>query len=177
MNTTAALETTSTNTPPSHVLEVIRTAEQELSVLLQQRAEIMRRVGTIKQMLTGMANLFGNSILDDELLAFLNRGVSSRRSGFTRACRTVLMESRTPLRARQGCQALLQRFPELGERHKDLAASITTVFNRLVDYAEARSFLDEHGVRVWIWATESGEGATNDGLANPEAAPESVLPA
>lgn len=137
-----------------HVQEVIRSAEKELHELLQRRAELMKRIGTIKQTLAGLANIFGDSVLGDELLTFLDRKSASRQPGFTRACRVVLMEASRPLGARLVCQALQQRFPELLERHKDPIASVTTVLNRLADYAEARCSLDAGGRRVWEWIAE-----------------------
>jgi chorismate mutase len=36
-----------------HVQEVIRQAHDELRQLLQQRAEIMKRIGTVKQTISG----------------------------------------------------------------------------------------------------------------------------
>ena len=137
-----------------HVQEVIRSAERELHELLQRRAEIMKRIGTIKQTLAGLANLFGDSLLSDELLTFLDRKTASRQPGFTRACRVVLMESGKPLGARFVCQALQQKFPELLEHHKDPIASVTTVLNRLADYTEARCSLDANGRRVWEWIAD-----------------------
>jgi len=35
----------------------------KLRQLLQQRAEIMRRIGTVKQTISGLANLFGDALL------------------------------------------------------------------------------------------------------------------
>lgn len=137
-----------------HVQEVIRSAERELNELLQRRAEVMKRIGTIKQTLAGLANLFGESVLSDELLTFLDRKSSSRQPGFTRACRVVLMEANKPLGARLVCLALQQKFPEVLERHKDPIASVTTVLNRLADYTEARCSLDASGRRVWEWMAE-----------------------
>jgi hypothetical protein len=52
------------------------------------------------------------------------------------------------------CQALQQKFPEVLERHKDPIASVTTVLNRLADYAEARCTLDSNGRRVWQWIAD-----------------------
>lgn len=141
-----------------HVHEVIRSAELELHQLMQQRAEIVRRIGTIKQTLAGLANIFGDVVLSDELLAALDRKPASRQSGFTRACRTVLMEAARPLGTRQVCQALQQKSPEILARHKDPVASVTTVLNRLVDYAEARCSLDANGRRAWEWSTELENG-------------------
>jgi hypothetical protein len=137
-----------------HVQEVIRSAERELQELLQRRAELMKRIGTIKQTLAGLANIFGDSVLNDELLTFLDRKSASRQPGFTRACRVVLMQSSKPLGARFVCLALEQKFPELLERHKDPIASVTTVLNRLADYSEARCSLDANGRRVWEWITD-----------------------
>lgn len=137
-----------------HVQEVIRSAERELHELLRHRADLMKRIGTIKQTLTGLANIFGDSVLDEQLLTFLDRKAASRQPGFTRACRVVLMEAGKPLGARLVCQALQQKFPELLERHKDPIASVTTVLNRLADYTEARCSLDANGRRVWEWIVD-----------------------
>jgi hypothetical protein len=142
-----------------HVQEVIRSAERELHELLGQRAELMKRIGTIKQTLAGLANIFGDCVLSDQLLTFLDRKSVSRQPGFTRACRVVLMDATKPLGARLVCQALQQRFPELLERHKDPIASVTTVLNRLADYTEARCSLDANGRRVWEWIVERENSA------------------
>jgi hypothetical protein len=142
-----------------HLQEVIRSAEQELHELLGRRAELMKRIGTIKQTLAGLANIFGDSVLSDQLLSFLDRKSASRQPGFTRACRVVLMDAKRPLGARLVCQALQQRFPEVLERHKDPIASVTTVLNRLADYGEALCSLDPGGRRVWKWIAEPGDAA------------------
>jgi hypothetical protein len=139
-----------------HVQEVIRSAERELHQLLERRAELMKRIGTIKQTLAGLANIFGDSVLGDQLLTLLDRKSASRQPGFTRACRVILMESDKPLGARLVCQALQQKFPEVLERHKDPIASVTTVLNRLADYTEARCSLDRNGRRVWEWIAAPG---------------------
>jgi hypothetical protein len=64
-----------------HVHEVIRSAERELHELLAQRAELMKRIGTIKQTLAGLANIFGDCVLSDQLLNFLDRKTASRQPG------------------------------------------------------------------------------------------------
>jgi len=46
-----------------HVQQVVQAAERELRLLLQQRAETMKRIGTIKQTLAGLARIFGESVL------------------------------------------------------------------------------------------------------------------
>ncbi len=134
-----------------HVQEVVSSATRELHELLQRRAELMKRIGAIKKTLTGLASLFGDSALTDEMLRVLDRKSASRQPGLTRACRMFLMESDKPLGARPVCQALQQKYPELLDRHKDPIASVTTVLSRLVDYAEVRSSLDANGRRLWEW--------------------------
>ncbi len=136
-----------------HVQEVVRSAELELLALLQQRAGIMKRIGSIKQTLVGLANMFGDAVLNEQLLGLLDRG-TARRSGFTQACRAVMMESPTQLSARQVCDLLQKKFPGVLERHKKPFASVTTVLSRLVEYDEVRSFLTEDGGRVWQWVVE-----------------------
>ena len=48
-----------------HVQEVVKTAHEELRQLMRQRTEIMKRIGTLKQTIAGLANLFGDAILGD----------------------------------------------------------------------------------------------------------------
>src|SRR5205085_2416463 len=136
-----------------HVQEVVRSAEFELLELLQQRMELMKRIGSIKQTLVGLANMFGDSVLNERLLDLLDRGMT-RRPGFTQACRAVLMESPTSLSARQVCDLLQKKFPGVLERHKKPFASVTTVLSRLVEYDEVRTFFNDNGGRVWQWMAE-----------------------
>jgi len=142
-----------------HVLEVVRQAHEELRQLLRQRSEIMKRIGTIKQTIVGLANLFGDEVLNEELLELIDRKSSGRQPGFTKACRMVLMEASRPLGAREVCELIQQRIPPMLSRHKDPLASVTTVLNRLVDYGEARTLTRENGRRAWQWVSEPGDGA------------------
>jgi hypothetical protein len=138
-----------------HVQEVIRQAHEELRQLLRQRAEVMRRIGTIKQTITGLANLFGDSVLDDELLELVDRKSNGRQPGFTKACRMILMEAKRALSARDVCDRIQEKMPPMLERHKDPMASVTTVLNRLVAYGEARAVSLENGRRAWEWVADS----------------------
>jgi hypothetical protein len=142
-----------------HVQEVVRQAQEELRQLLQQRSEVMRRIGTVKQTIAGLANLFGESILSEELLELVDRKSNGRQPGFTKACRVVLMEANRALSARDVCDQIQQRIPPMLARHKDPMASVTTVLNRLVDYGEARPVMLDNGRRAWQWIAE-GESET-----------------
>ena len=165
MNTNVEQVTPAVSALP-HVQEVLRTAQQELTGLLLQRADIMQRIGKIKQMLSSMASLFGESVLCDELRATLEGKPSDRNRGFTQACRQILMQSRAPLPRRYFIYELRRRFPDVAGRHKDLSASVTTVLHRLATYGEARWSVNEKGDRVWEWAAETRTKDDEDFLAD-----------
>jgi chorismate mutase len=149
----------------AYVQEVLRTAHQELLGLLQQRADIMRRIGTVKQTIIGLANLFGDELLDDELLNLVDRKASGRQPGFTRACRMVLIESKAPLTAREVVAEMQEKFAGVLVNHKDPLASVTTVLNRLVAYGEAHSTANGSGKRVWEWVADVPANGTGLGAA------------
>lgn len=139
----------------AHAEEVVRQAHEELLQLLKQRAEVMRRIGTIKQTISGLANLFGDGILSDELLELVDRKSSGRQPGFTKTCRTILMDARRPLSARDVCDQIQEKAPPILARHKDPMASVTTVLNRLVAYGEAVAVSLDNGRRAWQWVAEA----------------------
>jgi hypothetical protein len=136
-----------------HVQEVIRQAHGELRHLLQQRSEIMKRIGTVKQTISGLANLFGDGVLNEELLELVDRRSSGRQPGFTKACRMILMQAGRPMNARDICDYFQQKIPALLARHKDPMASVTTVLNRLVEYGEAQAVFS-NGRRAWRWVAD-----------------------
>ena len=137
-----------------HVQEVVRQAHEELRQLLQQRSEIMKRIGTVKQTISGLANLFGDSVLNEELMELVDRKTSGRQPGFTKACRMILMESGRPMSSRDICDYFHEKMPALLARHKDPTASVTTVLNRLVEYGEAEAVM-VNGRRAWRWVADS----------------------
>ena len=146
-----AIDTQANSLSAAHV---VAAAHEELLQLMRQRAEVMKRIGTVKQTIAGLANLFGEQVLGDDLLELIDRKPNGRQPGFTKACRRVLMEVRRPLGAREVCAELEQYAPAILARHKDPLASVTTVLNRLVDYGEARSLSNDRGRRVWEWVSD-----------------------
>ena len=140
--------------PNAPVQAVLRQAQDELRGLLRQRAELMKRIGTVKQTISGLANLFGEGILGEELLHLVDRQPSGRQPGFTQSCRVLLMEAGKPLTVRDMCARMGERMPEVLQRHKDPLASMTTVLNRLVEYGEVRSEMDARGRRAWQWISD-----------------------
>jgi hypothetical protein len=137
-----------------HVQEVVRAAHEELRQLMRQRADVMKRIGTVKQTIVGLAHLFGDSVLSEELQELVDRKSGGRQPGFTKACRMVLMEADRPLGAREVCEQIQLRLPPVLQRHKDPLASVTTVLNRLVEYGEARAVLRDSGRRAWEWVAD-----------------------
>jgi len=136
-----------------HVQEVIRQAHGELRQLLLQRSEIMKRIGTVKQTISGLANLFGDGVLSEELMELVDRKSGGRQPGFTKACRMILMQTGRAMNARDICDYFEQKMPALLARHKDPMASVTTVLNRLVEYGEAQAVIS-NGRRAWRWVAE-----------------------
>jgi hypothetical protein len=137
-----------------HVQEVIRQAHDELRQLMQQRADIMKRIGTVKQTISGLANLFGDGVLNEELMELVDRKSNGRQPGFTKACRMILMEAGRPMNSRDICDHFQEKMPELLARHKDPMASVTTVLNRLVEYGEAEAVIS-NGRRAWRWVADA----------------------
>jgi hypothetical protein len=136
-----------------HVKEVVRAAQAELKELIRQRAEVMKRIGTLRQTLLGLSELYGEEVISYELFGTERKG-KGRQPGFTRACRRVLMAAERPLSAREICNRLREQVPPVLEHHKDPIASITTVLNRLVDYGEAQALFREDGRRTWQWIAD-----------------------
>ena len=141
-----------------HVQEVVRQAHDELRQLMQQRADIMKRIGTVKQTISGLANLFGDAVLNEELMELVDRKSNGRQPGFTKACRMILMESGRAMNSRDICDYFQEKMPALLARHKDPMASVTTVLNRLVDYGEAEAVV-ANGRRAWRWVADPAESS------------------
>lgn len=139
----------------AHVDRVLAEMHKEFHSLLQQRAAILRRIGTIKQIISGLSNLFGDQVVDGELSGWVDPTSSNRQRGFTQTCRSVLMESKRPLMSQEVSQEIERRNPAMLLRHKDPIASVSTVLNRLSRYGEARVVINERGRRAWVWTANS----------------------
>ncbi len=136
-----------------HVADVMRHAQQELRQLIEERAAVTKRIGTIKRTILGLAKLFGNGNLADPLDVFDHKR-SSRQAGITSACRRVLMEAMRPMSARDVCDEILRTVPDFLARNKDPMSAVSTILSRLVKYGEATVLRGDHGQRVWLWAAE-----------------------
>src|ERR1700692_2562994 len=138
-----------------HVQEVVRQAHEELRQLLQQRADVMRRIGTIKQTIAGLANLFGDGVLSDELLELVDRKSSGRQPGFTKACRMVLMDANRALSARDVCARLQQKSPAMAAAPQSPQAVIPPVVNSFGGLGRGGGVPVGDRPSGWRWVADS----------------------
>jgi len=154
-----------------HVQNVVRQVERELRQLIEERAEVTKRIGTVKQTIVGLAKLCGDGILDAPLLDLVDRKSGSCRQGITRACRRVLIEAERPMRARDVCDEIQRTAPALLVRHKDPMATINTILGRLVEYGEATVLPGDRGQRAWLWTSDrDGRSSPAPNREGPESA-------
>ena len=138
----------------THVRRVVEQARAELLERLRQRAELMKRIGTLKQTIAGLAKLFGNEVVSLDLLNLVKEQKDqNRHTGLTRACRMILIEAARPMSAHEVCDRIRQTMPSLISHHQDPLASVTTILNRLARYGEAEGVIAS-GRRAWRWVVE-----------------------
>jgi hypothetical protein len=149
------------NTDAPNIQLIVKVAHEELQQLMRQRAEITKRIGTIKQTILGLCSLFGDDELRDyDLREFADRKSRTRRPGLTQACRVVLRRFDGPLTAREVAEHIQQR-DLLGVRSsKNLAASVAVVLDRLVQYGEAHAVIRHNGSRAWLRILDEDKSAS-----------------
>lgn len=135
--------------------DVIRQLCDLLQSLLRERRDVVRRICAIRQTIVGLASVYGQEVLDDQVLEMLDRHSKGRGQGLTRACRLALIQAGRPLSAREVCDQIQTQNPPLLMHHKDPMASVNTLLARLTHYGEASATKDERGRRVWQWVTEA----------------------
>jgi hypothetical protein len=127
---------------------VIDRLRDELLSLSKQRDQAGERIGVLKRTITGLITVFGDDVVDNELLSALGCQESPRRPGLTKQCRLVLLDAQTPLTARELCERV--RLSGLLESHHNPLASVGAVLNRLVEYGEVKAIVDG-GPRRYQW--------------------------
>jgi len=131
---------------------LVQRLHSDLNQLLQQRAEVMRNIATTRKTIVGLASLFGNNVLSENLQDLL--GMGAGKLGLTKACRYILIHAESPVTAMDVVEQLQSQSPALLAGHKNAKASVTTILNRLVDYNEAQRVLLDNGRRAWKWNVE-----------------------
>lgn len=135
------------------VQKVVLQARGELERLLQQQASIKARIGSVKQTIVGLAAIFGEGILSEDLREVVGKDNGGRKRGLTTACRLALMKADHALSVREVCDRIHKKTPALLSTHKDPLASIATILNRLVNYGEAQRTVVGDNTRAWEWVT------------------------
>jgi hypothetical protein len=135
--------------------------ESELRSLRLKRAAIAKRIGVIRGVISGLADVFGADVKNEELRGFLNglraRSTSLPRRGLTEACRRVLLDSLQPLTVSHLCSRIQEINPAILARQKRPRVSVTVVLRRLVDYGEVRAGVNEESARTWEWISPREE--------------------
>jgi chorismate mutase len=141
---------------------LLRQVQDELRHLLAERSEVIRRIGTAKKTLVGLAMLVGDRELAAELFDSTVGVPTTRQTGITRACRVILMRAASPLTVTQMFEEVQKAYPNLLAKHKDPKASLTTILNRLADYGEVERKV-AHNTRTWQWLAEPIEAKPAEG--------------
>lgn len=136
------------------VQKVVLQAHDELHRLLQQQAGIKARIGSVKQTIIGLAALFGEDLLSEDLREAVGKGSEKRKRGLTKACRLALMKADHALSVREVCDRIHKETPVLLSTHKDPLVSIATILNRLVNYGEAQRTVVSDNKHTWEWVAE-----------------------
>ena len=133
------------------VERVVERIQQELQVLRTEHAAIARRIGLIKNTVSGLAEVFGPGVVGQELQHMLSAPVVTRRRtrGLTDACRELLREAAGPLALKQITAEILQRNPSLLRHHRYPGTVVQMMLRRLVRYGEAEELAGEAGLRSW----------------------------
>jgi hypothetical protein len=127
---------------------VIDHLRDELLRLSKQREEAGERIGVLRKTITGLMTVFGDRVVDNQLLSMLGHSESQRHSGLTKECRLALSGSGTGLTVRELCDRVKQSGAL--ENHRNPMASIGVVLNRLVGYGEVKAIFDG-GARRYQW--------------------------
>jgi hypothetical protein len=130
--------------------QVIEYAQTEVWVLLQQRADITKRLTVLRRTMADLARIFGHDALSQKQLALITPTKRNRRTGLTDACRSVLIKASQPLTAHQVVERMRASSADLIHRHKGPIASVTTILLRLESYGEATSEVGSSRRRLWM---------------------------
>ena len=145
---------------------IISWIQEELRGLRLEHSAILKRIGVIKKTVSGLADVFGPSVLTEEMRGLLSVRTVSRdhsRPGPTSLCRQLLQESSEPLTIREIVGRIQEKHPGALAHHRDPAVSLRIVLRRLVTYREADEVLTIRGLRAWKWrANPEQNSAAND---------------
>jgi hypothetical protein len=136
--------------PRMEVEQIVKLAGSELQVLLTQRAAILRRLTTLRRIISGLAEMFGDDVLPEDVRVLIKLPTpKTRGAGLTEACRAALSTSSRPLTAREVVDTIRSKDAKVIQNHKDPVASVTSILHRLGSYGEATTEVSQSGRRMW----------------------------
>lgn len=153
-HTSNGFESNARSDAADHARDLVRQVHDELRQLLAQRAEVIRRIGTTKRTILGLAALFGGHVLSEELRHLLAGDTGGGRTGLTKACRATLIEAGHAMSAREVLDRLQEQTPAVLAGNKAPMSSVTTSLNRLVHYSEVQRIVLSDGRCTWRWSAE-----------------------
>jgi len=155
----------------AHIDHVMARIEDELQLLALERVAIGTRIGVIEHTLTGLVNIFGPEIINEELRALIFRQPNARTTpdqpGFTNTCRQILRDTSQRLTLHQLCDRMRELYPSVLARHRHPHSSLAVVLRRLQRSGEVE-VSDKRSVRTWHWAgwPPDTAGDTSSSFAN-----------
>jgi hypothetical protein len=136
--------------PRMEIEQVVKLAGGELQVLLTQRAAILRRLAILRRIIAGLAEMFGDDVLPEDVRVLIKLPTRrTRGAGLTEACRAALSTSSRPLTAREVVDTIRTKDARVIQNHKDPVASVTSILHRLGSYGEATTKVSQSGRRMW----------------------------
>jgi hypothetical protein len=143
--------------PRMEIEQIVKLAGGELQVLLTQRAAILRRLAILRRIVSGLAEMFGDDVLPEEVRALIKLPTRRTRGvGLTEACRAALSTSSRPLTAREVVDTIRAKDAKMIQNHKDPVASVTSILHRLGSYGEATTKVNQSGRRMWAPVDSDG---------------------
>jgi hypothetical protein len=127
---------------------VIEHAQTEVGVLVQQRAEITKRLTVLRRTILDLARIFGPD--GSKPLTLIRPRRRTRQTGLTETCRSLLMQTSQPLTAHEVVKQIEASHANLIYHHKDPIASVTSILLRLESYGEATSDVTSSRRRLWM---------------------------
>jgi len=129
---------------------VIEYAQVEVRALLQQRAEITKRLMAIRRTIADLARAFGHDALGQGRQTLTRPPKRKRHTGLTEAFRSVLMQATHPLTTQAVVREIQAADSGLISHHKDPIASATAILVRLESYGEVSSEVGSSRKRLWM---------------------------
>lgn len=140
--------------------------EHEFELLTASRDEISKRIVSVKQTISGLNVLFGESATEVQSQSHRPRRVP----GLTNLCRQMLRNNSGPLTLVELIERIQQDDPTKLAHHQHPQNSLMVILKRLVDYGEIIEVKNDGSIRAWTVA-----GASDPTAVPPDEADDDSL--